>query len=148
MFEVGCMGNGFGYDRKTCRAFETIRAVAAVSFSFHRTFGAIRCAGNCKATRTLGDFDYDASCNVSRACYTCINPSAPFVPIVRSDNGEKVYADNRYFELDDFNITEWQVPSASCASHPTCGFCRSEEEQEQDRLGWVSDNDDCWSNSS
>jgi hypothetical protein len=44
MFGTNCRQYGFGYNRKSSMAYDTIRAVAAASPTFHRTFGAIRCA--------------------------------------------------------------------------------------------------------
>jgi hypothetical protein len=121
---------GFGYDRKSNLGSETIRVVAAVSFSFHRTFGAIRCSAECDTTRTLGDFDSDESCDEWILCHTCIDPNAPFHPIIRSaTNGTLALAGNRLYEVE-IGQTEMQLPTKNCKSHPVCGRCRYEQNRQ------------------
>ena len=68
----------FDFDNKASRAKETLRAVAAVNFAFHRVFGAIRCKGKCMTIRTLGDFLSNSSCDEWDFCFECIDPRAPF----------------------------------------------------------------------
>jgi hypothetical protein len=154
MFGSQCRTFGFGYNRKTNLALETLRAVAAVSFGFHRMFGAIRCSA-CKTTRTLGDFDGSLSSNVRRCCFICSDPSSPLIPVTRSDSGDEAYADNHIVDCDP-DQTEVRTPTLLCNSHPVCGRCRYAEESDldaayarRDRFGirHVSDSDE-WSNSS
>ena len=114
----------FGYGRKATRGTETFRAVAAVNFAFHRVFGAIRCTGECKTIRTLGDFLWGASCDEWDFCYECIDPRAPFHSVVRP-NAERplVLVDGRPYPLA-VGETEIQIPCTRCRTHPMCGRCR------------------------
>ena len=125
-----CSHAGFGYDRKSDMDNETIRAVAAVSFTFHRVFGAIRCSGECDATRTLSDFAAMASCDEWSSCHVCIDPNAPFYPVIRP-RADRTLAlvENRMYDVE-LGKTEMQLPTTTrCASHPICGRCRDAEER-------------------
>ena len=129
MFGTYCGRADFGYDRKSNLGMETFRAVAAVSFDFHRVFGAIRCSGECKATRTLGDFAAMASCDEWSICHECIDPNAPFYPVIRP-RADRTLAlvENRMYDVE-LGKTEMQLPTTRCASHPVCGRCRDAEER-------------------
>ena len=114
----------FGYDRKATRGTETLRAVAAVNFAFHWVFGTIRCTGECKAIRSLGDFLWGASCDEWDFCYEWIDPRAPFHSVVRP-NAERplvlVYGKPYPLAVGE---TKMQIPCTRCRTHPMCGRCR------------------------
>ena len=120
----------FGYDRKSYRGTETIRAVAAVSFAFRRVFGAIRCSGECKTIRTLGDFLATASCDEWDICYECIDPRAPFHPVIRPREDRTLALVGNIPYNVEFGKTEMQLPSTRCLSHPVCGRCRDAQQME------------------
>ena len=129
----------FGYHRKSRFGFGTIRAVAAVSFSFHRAFGAIRCSGECRFSKTLGSFCSDHSCNAWTPCFECVDPKEPYFPMHRPRTYKtRCTVDNKTYDVE-LGKTETQLPSAFGASHPVCGHCRDAEDT-RNRY-WSSDED-------
>ena len=136
MFGTYCGRASFGYDRKSTLGIETIRAVAAVSFDFHRAFGAIRCSGECKFTRTLGGFSAMASSDEWNISHQCIDPNAPFYPVIRPRADRTLcLVENRMYDVA-LGKTEMQLPTTRCASHPVCGHCRNAKET-RDRYYFV-----------
>ena len=137
----------FGYHRKSVFGFETIRAVAAVCHRFHRTFGAIRCSGECKFSGTLGSFCSAALCNEWTPCFECIDPAAPYFPVYRP-RADRTHCivDNRMYDVE-LGKAETQIPSSICASHPLCGQCRDAEDSRSryygdDQDGYTYDSSD------
>jgi hypothetical protein len=135
---------GFDWRGKSREGRETIKAVAAISYSFHRYFEAIRCSA-CKTSNTLGDFDAVESTDRGSRCFDCIDPRDSFIPVNRS------HPEDNYIMVGDISIgipstaDQIQMPTRFCFSHPACGRCRSDE---QARMWKAQDDADSWSNGS